>query len=508
MPDSQDVRTDPFIGRMLCDGEYYIQRVLGRGGMGKVFLAIHTTLRMPFALKQGRADQPLPEQAVVELDRVLHGSNINGIGNTSNARQPQEPTFPGSGGEYTDRFLREALLLARLEHPSIPTLYDYFAEDGYWYLVMDYIPGPTLHTYLHQRAPLAPLEALNYAMQLCDMLDYLHQHFPPIILCDLKPSNVILTPDGALMLVNYSGARYFKAGQFNDATGDTTTLYSPAYASPEQRASESQADMRSDLYRLGVILHEMLSGHHPQETNAQLESLSTLRSDISTALCGLIKLATYQDPVNRFQSAHALYQALERVYSIEESRIYQHRIAEQGGDINESQTRSTEQAMQSSPEYVIPLHQHSQTIPVIPTWTMNLDLRRQIRERIQRSRQTQQAKAIMLEQQFASIDESLKRRARIPFSQTSPSPPCLDSQPLQRNREIPCTLCIGFLLVIAILLVLVASLLLYTRHIIPAVPSMNMRTTSTPDNISPDTQRWLIDLARGSAMMHVNFSSW
>lgn len=466
MPDSQDIRTDPFIGRLLCDGEYHIQRVLGRSSLGKVFLAIHTTLRMPFVLKQGRADQPLPEQAVAELDRVLHSGNVNF---NSNARQPQEPTFPGSGGEHTDRFLREALLLARLEHPSIPTLYDYFAEDGYWYMVVDYVPGPALHTYLSQHAPLAPLEALNYAMQLCDALDYLHQHTPPIIFCDLKPSDIILTPDGALMLVDFGSARYFKVGQFNDTINDTTSCGSPGYAPPEQHASKSQADMRSDLYSLGVILHEMLSGRHPQGTNTRLEPLHALRSDISTALSGLVKLATYQDPLNRFQSAHALYQALERVYSIEESRIYQHRIAEQNGDINESQTQSAEQAMLSSPEHATPLYQQSDTIPVTPTWTMNLDLRRKIRERVQRAHQDQQAKAIMLEQQFVSIDESLKWRAQLPLAPTSPLPSRLEDQLPRRNHEFPCALWIVCLLVMAILLAL-ASLLFYMRYIIPAAP--------------------------------------
>ena len=86
-----------------------------------------------------------------------------------------ENDFPSSGGMNTDRFLREALLLARLQHSALPALYDYFFEDGYWYLVMDYIPGPTLMSYLHKEAPLPPLEALNYAMQLCDVLDYLHK---------------------------------------------------------------------------------------------------------------------------------------------------------------------------------------------------------------------------------------------------------------------------------------------------------------------------------------------
>src|SRR5581483_8338926 len=148
---------DYLLGRTLRDGEYRVQRVLGHGGMGKVYLTTHTSLQVPFALKQARADQPLPESVIAELDYVLQGGDL---AQRSCNGQCQEAGFSTSGGTHTDRFLREALLLTRLQHPAIPTLYDYFFEDGFWYLVMDYIPGSTLNSYLHRHAPLAPLEAL------------------------------------------------------------------------------------------------------------------------------------------------------------------------------------------------------------------------------------------------------------------------------------------------------------------------------------------------------------
>lgn len=490
MPDVQDPHADSFIGRTLCDGTYSIQRVLGHGGMGKVFLAIHTTLRIPFALKQGRADQPLPEQVVAEIDYILRGG-----GTTTGMHQQdsfQEQDFPGSGGEHTDRFVREALLLARLEHPSIPTLYDYFAEDGYWYLVIDFIPGPTLRAYLRQYAPLPALEAVNYAMQLCDVLDYLHQRVPPVIFRDLKPSNIILTLDGALILVDFGIARYFKAGQFND----TTAFGSPGYASPEQYVCESQTDTRSDLYSLGIILHEMLSGQRPQGTGGKIEPLHLLRPDISTALSGLVELATRQDPLYRFQSAHVFYQALERIYTIEERIAYQRSVARQ----KEDSTRSEEQPMtrQEKARATIDssggnvFYQPSETIPVVSTWTMNLDQRKQTRQRLQHERQTQQARTTFFEQQLSSIDESLKQRAQLPLSQTLQSP----SQPAQKShryeRGFPCALWIGFLLVMVILLVL-ASLLLYTNYVIPAAPSAGNQTPlpATPTaGITQDTHFW------------------
>ena len=157
------------VGRSLQQGTYHVEAVIGHGGMGEVFLASHRALDVPVALKQGRADHPLPESVITELDNLLHQKQTTPRAPLSQALSDD---FPLSGGVNTDRFLREALLLARLSHPAIPTLYDYFFEDGYWYLVMEYLPGPTLATYMRQYAPLPPLEALNYAMQLCDVLDY------------------------------------------------------------------------------------------------------------------------------------------------------------------------------------------------------------------------------------------------------------------------------------------------------------------------------------------------
>src|ERR1700736_3049034 len=144
------------VGRFLQNGEYAVEKVLGHGGMGKVLLATHAQLDVPVALKQARADQPLPESVIAELDRLLHSSDAPPH---SSPRSTLENDCPLSGGSNTDRFLREALLLARLHHPAIPTLYDYFFENGCWYLVMEYVPGPTLAAYIRQHAPLPPLEA-------------------------------------------------------------------------------------------------------------------------------------------------------------------------------------------------------------------------------------------------------------------------------------------------------------------------------------------------------------
>ena len=304
------------VGRYLQNGIYAVERVLGHGGMGKVLLATHAELDVPVALKQARADAPLPQSVAGELDRLLHTEGAPSQGSYQSAFND----FPLSGGTHTDRFLREALLLARLHHPAIPKLYDYFFEDGYWYLVMEYVPGPTLAAYMRQHAPLPPLEAINYTMQLCDVLDYLHRQVPPVIFHDLKPSNIIITPEGRLVLVDFGIARYFKEGQMND----TTDFGSPGYASPEQFEGSGQTDARSDLFSLGIILYEMLCGHRPARKGAnrdKFEPLQQLNPALSPALCGLVAVAIRPEPAYRFQTAHTLYVALKRVRTHEELRL-------------------------------------------------------------------------------------------------------------------------------------------------------------------------------------------
>ena len=403
------------VGRTLRDGEYVIEAVLGQGGMGRVFLASHTTLFVPVAIKQGLADQSIPEIILAELDRLLHTGNL--LSRTATSKFTEQD-FPLSGGVHTDRFLREALLLARLQHASLPVLYDYFIEDGYWYLVMDYIPGPTLSAYMHKHAPLPPLEALNYAMQLCDVLEYLHKQNPPVIFRDLKPSNIILSPDGRVMLLDFGIARYFKAGQMND----TAEFGSPGYAPPEQYKGEAQTDGRTDLYSLGVILHEMLSGQRPVGMGRKLEALHFINPAISPVLSGLVTVATRSAPVYRFQSAHNFYLALERAYMIEERRAYQQSVLAVG--TNEMPTWSSLQI--GAP----PLEEKTQDIYQPSLHVTQRQQMREILHEAHRERLEQEKAEIHL----TSIDESLRHRSSMGFT---PGPLPIASYDEQEEEVLP-----------------------------------------------------------------------
>jgi serine/threonine protein kinase len=162
--------------------------------------------------------------------------------------------------EGVEAFKREALMLAGLMHEHLPRIYDHFEEDGHWYLVMDYIEGETLEEHFSKsRDGSLPLPmALKIALQICEVLDYLHTRQPPIIFRDLKPANIILTPKGNLFLIDFGIARHFKPGQAKD----TIAFGSPGYASPEQYG-KAQTTPRADIYSLGAILHQMLSGDDP-----------------------------------------------------------------------------------------------------------------------------------------------------------------------------------------------------------------------------------------------------
>ena len=460
------------VGRSLQEGTYQVEAVIGHGGMGEVFLAFHRALDVPVALKQGRADRPLPESVIIELDNLLHQKQTT-------PRTPVQSAlaedFPLSGGIHTDRFLREALLLARMSHPAIPTLYDYFLEGGYWYLVMEYLPGPTLANYIGQYAPLPPLEALNYTMQLCDVLDYLHQQAPPIVFRDLKPSNVILSPEGRLMLVDFGIARYFKEGQIND----TTDFGSPGYASPEQFEGSGQTDGRSDLYSLGVMLHEMISGQRPGRAGTRadkLESPRQINPALSLALSGLITVSTRAEAMYRFQTAHAFYMALERTRVIEEHRAFTRLALLAGADEHGGQFQSTAQAQ------VGPARPTFHSKGYVTASRMQRAYTRDNLYKARRERLEQEALAI----QLASIDESLKQRIATPIVPTPlASERAFATSRASRPRRLLPVLLVVLLLLSGILTSFFATHY-YGTHRPPAITSGTKRIVSATLAPSPE----------------------
>ncbi len=157
-----------------------------------------------------------------------------------------------------DAFKREAVLLAKLKHPSLPGIYDHFTEAGRWYLVMDYIEGETLEARFDRLGRLRVEDVLLVGMQLCEVLGYLHNCQPPVIFRDLKPANIIVSPQGRIYLIDFGLARLFDPAK----SKYSSPFGSPGYAAPEQYDSP-QTTVRADIYSLGATLHQLLTGDYP-----------------------------------------------------------------------------------------------------------------------------------------------------------------------------------------------------------------------------------------------------
>jgi len=187
--------------------------------------------------------------------------------------------------EATNSFHREAELLSRLRHPGIPRMYDQVRESEHWYLVMDFIEGQTLEAYLAQmpggRLPLG--QALQIALQICDVLECLHTHQPKVIFRDLKPTNLMLTPDQQIKVIDFGVARFYKPGK----PKDTIAFGSPGYAAPEQYG-RSQTTPRSDIYSLGALLHQMLTGQDPSLSLFRFQPLRAADRDLPVNLEKLV----------------------------------------------------------------------------------------------------------------------------------------------------------------------------------------------------------------------------
>jgi hypothetical protein len=205
-------------------------------------------------------------------------------------------------------FEQESRLLRELDQANIPTIVDFFEENGRACLVMEFIWGESLEKRLTAtNAPLLETDVLKWAIQLCDALDYLHSRKPPIIFRDMKPSNVMVTNTGLVKLIDFGIARTFKVGQKRD----TVAMGSENYAAPEQWG-KGQTDARSDLYGLGATMYHLLANMAP--TPAFLPSeplpLANYNGAVSKETVAIIEKAMSRRREERFSSALEMRAAL------------------------------------------------------------------------------------------------------------------------------------------------------------------------------------------------------
>lgn len=277
--------TGRLLPHRLLKQRYRILKQLGQGGMGAVYKAEDTQFG----------------------NRLLAVKEMSQAG-----LSPQKIT------EATNDFKREALMLAGLMHPNLPRIYDHFSDNGRWYLVMDYIEGETMEDYLDSAGVTfagtksLPLEkVLDIGIQLCNVLGYLHNRQPSIIFRDLKPSNVMITIDGHIYLIDFGIARHFKPGQARD----TSAFISRGYAAPEQFGI-AQTSPQSDIYSLGATLHHLLTGIHPASNQPTIFDFPLLKlrgQPTPPDLTQLISQMVSKDMSKRPTSMSVVKQELQRI---------------------------------------------------------------------------------------------------------------------------------------------------------------------------------------------------
>ena len=204
------------------------------------------------------------------------------------------------------KFKEEAFILAKLRHPNIPVVSNHFLENGKYYIVMDYIEGINLEDLLMDSVVkgLAEDDVLDWGIQICEILEYLHAETPPIIHRDIKPSNFIKRePDGRIIIIDFGIARIFEPKKMG------TLIGTPGYISPEQYAG--QIDIRSDIFALGATMHQLLTGKDPaQGVPFDFPPITSMRPDVSKKMEEIIEKCLQQEMDNRYANSTELKDAL------------------------------------------------------------------------------------------------------------------------------------------------------------------------------------------------------
>ena len=255
----------------LLNKRYRIQRQLGQGGMGAVYLALDETLELQVAVKENLNLNPESER----------------------------------------QFRREATLLAKMRHPNLPRVSDHFILEGRQYLIMDFIAGEDLsQRMVHQPPSLAEVAA--WAEAICDALEYLHKQSPPIIHRDIKPANLKLQSDGTIMLVDFGIAKVFDQAKTTTGARGLTPGFSP----PEQYGGQ-RTDARSDQYSLAATLYTLLTGQRPADAIERmmkkqvLQPVRSMNPAVPDFIDNAIQRALALDQEERFPDIATFRQVLQ-----------------------------------------------------------------------------------------------------------------------------------------------------------------------------------------------------
>lgn len=258
---------------MVLNGCYEITKVVGKGGMSTVYQAKdlnnHNLLAIKDVERSGKADNEVVEQSLVG----------------------------------------EGKMLMQLSNPHLPRIYDIIENPENFMLVMDFIEGESLDKLLAREGAQPMERVLNWGMQICEVFHYLHNQPTPIIYRDMKPANVILQPDGKLMMIDFGTARVQKVGV--NMSADTICIGTAGFAAPEQFGGIGQSDARTDIFCLGATLYNMITGHSPCDRPMGILPLEQWNPALGgTPIAEIIYKCTRNDPNERYQTAMELHEDL------------------------------------------------------------------------------------------------------------------------------------------------------------------------------------------------------
>lgn len=256
---------DEMEGRMV--GRYLLHNVIGKGGVFTVYRAVDRCKNKEWAVKV--------------LDRE------------------------GKHPFVVDMALQEATAVAKLNHPGIPRIVDFEKDSRHIYVVQELVRGETLENRVQTYGPQSPDRVVDWGKQICDVMSYLHGLNPPYIHRDVKPANLILTPEGDIKLVDFGTMRQYKP----EAKEDENILGTVGYAAPEQYGGRGQTDARADIYGIGVTLYRLLTGIDVRE-HPGIKPLRETNPNLPGKLDVIIRKCTETDRKKRYQSCKELKYAL------------------------------------------------------------------------------------------------------------------------------------------------------------------------------------------------------
>lgn len=211
-----------------------------------------------------------------------------------------------------ERLSLEAALLATLDHPGVPRPLEVFAREGMAYLAAEHRPGRTLERLLAEaRGPLPPQDVVAWALQVTEILEYLHSRSAPVIHRDVKPSNLLLADDGRILLLDFGAARRYAAHK----SGDTLLLGSPEYAAPEQFQATAQSGPYTDVWGLGATCYRLLTGRGPDRLFT-FPPLREVNPHLPVSLESVLERALQYEPERRYRSAAEMRESLARALSV------------------------------------------------------------------------------------------------------------------------------------------------------------------------------------------------